>query len=38
MTLLAANALLVSDRLDWSRPHLKWLPSRSYWGLPRARR
>ena len=38
MTLMTANALFLKDRLDWSRPHLNWLPTRSYWGLRRNRR
>ena len=38
MTLMVASAMFLNDRLDWGRPHLTWLPKKSYWGLKRKRR
>lgn len=25
MTLMTARALLITDRMDWNRPHLNWM-------------
>ena len=30
MTLLAAQTLLIRDRMDWRKPHLKWVSDSLY--------
>ena len=30
MTLLAAQTLLIRDRMDWRKPHLKWVSDSFY--------
>lgn len=30
MNLLAAKSLLMSDRMDWRKPHLHWVANRFY--------
>lgn len=30
MTLIAAQSFLLSDRLDWRTPHLRWFKSADY--------
>ncbi|WP_281274714.1 hypothetical protein [Histidinibacterium lentulum] len=30
MGLHTARTLFTEDRLDWNRPHLRWLPARLY--------
>lgn len=35
MNLLTARNIILSDRLDWRRPHLSWLPSFAYFNTSR---
>ena len=30
MMLQTAQSLLTQDRMDWRKPHLRWLPERAY--------
>ncbi|MEX5727129.1 hypothetical protein Ga0609869_000482 [Rhodovulum iodosum] len=30
MLLQSAQAMLIKDRMDWRKPHLKWIASRYY--------
>jgi len=30
MTLHTARTLFVRDRMDWNRPHLRWINDRAY--------
>ncbi len=30
MTLVTARSLLLSDRMDWRKPHLNWVSNRLY--------
>jgi hypothetical protein len=30
MTLLTARTLLLDDRMDWNRAHLRWIPAGIY--------
>lgn len=30
MTLIAARNVILSDRMDWRKPHLKWLSNGLY--------
>ena len=30
MNLFLAKSMLMNDRLDWRRPHLRWLPEKFY--------
>lgn len=30
MSLIAAKTMLIQERMDWRRPHLRWLADRFY--------
>ncbi len=30
MTLYTAQRFLMRDRMDWTKPHLRWIPNRFY--------
>ncbi|MEQ9261416.1 MAG: hypothetical protein RIG84_20200 [Roseovarius sp.] len=38
MTLQTARYTLLRDRMDWTRPHLRWIPETLYTMIAKARR
>ncbi len=30
MNIHTAHSLIIRDRMDWRKPHLRWIPERAY--------